>query len=179
MIGGGVVASRKDDVHWHRLVSVLLHSITLQYSDNVDWERKGNLVLKNLLQLSIFSPLLVDQVQSTELKRYQDTGKMGNSRIAIEQLRARVKRYQNMISATNGDQSSTAFDSLRMTSIVLLDLCRSAEHYAQELKRTLRVFGRPYYRSSLWYSVSSVCLSSVTFCIVAKRCILAKKCLKE
>ena len=41
-------------------------------------------------------------------------------------------------------------------------------------------FGRPYYRSSLWYSVSSVCLSSsVTFCIVAKRCILAKKCLKE
>jgi len=42
------------------------------------------------------------------------------------------------------------------------------------------IFGRPYYRSSLWYSVSSVvCLSSVTFCIVAKRCVLAKKCLKE
>ena len=48
------------------------------------------------------------------------------------------------------------------------------------------VFGRPYYRSNLWYSVSSVvclssivCLSSVTFCIVAKRCVLAKKCLKE
>jgi len=44
------------------------------------------------------------------------------------------------------------------------------------------VFGRPYYRSSLWYSVSSVvvCLSSsVTFCIVAKRCVLAQKCLKE
>ena len=49
-------------------------------------------------------------------------------------------------------------------------------------------FGRPYYRSSLWYSISSVCLSvclsvvcrlSVTFCIVAKRCVLAKKCLKE
>ena len=45
-------------------------------------------------------------------------------------------------------------------------------------------FGRPYYRSSHWYSVSSVvCLSvcrlSVTFCIVAKRCILGKKCLKE
>jgi len=32
------------------------------------------------------------------------------------------------------------------------------------------VFGRPYYRSRLWYSMSSVCrLSSVTFCIVAKR----------
>ena len=53
-------------------------------------------------------------------------------------------------------------------------------------KMQKRVFGRPYYRSSLWYSVSSVvcclsvvCLSSVTFCIVAKRCILAKKCLKE
>ena len=45
------------------------------------------------------------------------------------------------------------------------------------------IFGRPYYRSSLWYSISSVCrLSvclSVTFCIVAKRCILVKKCLKE
>jgi len=42
------------------------------------------------------------------------------------------------------------------------------------------VFGRPYYRSSLWYSVSSVvCRLSVTFCIVAKRCVLAKKCLKE
>ena len=49
--------------------------------------------------------------------------------------------------------------------------------------------GRPYYRSSLWYTVSSVCLSvvvslsvcrlSVTFCIVAKRYVLAKKCLKE
>ena len=50
---------------------------------------------------------------------------------------------------------------------------------------TEKVFGRPYYRSSLWYSVSSVvclssvCLSSVTFCIVAKRCVVAKKCLKE
>ena len=46
------------------------------------------------------------------------------------------------------------------------------------------IFGRPYYRSSLWYSISSVCrLSSVclsvTFCIVAKRYVLAKKCLKE
>ena len=40
------------------------------------------------------------------------------------------------------------------------------------------VFGRPYYRSSLWYSMSSVC-PSVTFCIVAKRYVLAKKCLKE
>ena len=49
---------------------------------------------------------------------------------------------------------------------------------------SLQVFGRPYYRSSLCYSVSSVCRlsicpSSVTFCIVAKRCVLAKKCLKE
>ena len=34
------------------------------------------------------------------------------------------------------------------------------------------IFGRPYYRSSLWHAMSSVCLSvclSVTFCIVAKR----------
>jgi len=38
-------------------------------------------------------------------------------------------------------------------------------------------FGRPYGR--LWYPMSSgVCLS-VTFCIVAKRHILAKNCLKE
>ena len=38
-----------------------------------------------------------------------------------------------------------------------------------------------YYRSCLWHDVSSVCLSVVclTFCIVAKRYVLAKKCLKE
>ena len=45
------------------------------------------------------------------------------------------------------------------------------------------IFGRPYYRSRLWYTLSSVCLSSVcrlsvTFCIVAKWYILAKNCLK-
>ena len=40
------------------------------------------------------------------------------------------------------------------------------------------IFGRPYYRSCLWYTVSSVCLS-VTFCIVAKRYVLDKNCLKE
>jgi len=39
------------------------------------------------------------------------------------------------------------------------------------------IFGQPYYRSRLWHTV--VCLSVVTFCIVAKRYILAKKCLKE
>ena len=33
----------------------------------------------------------------------------------------------------------------------------------------LLIFGRPYYRSRLWHTVSSVCLSSVTFCIQAKR----------
>jgi len=33
--------------------------------------------------------------------------------------------------------------------------------------------------SRLWHSVSFVCLSSVTFCIVAKRNVLAKNCLKE
>ena len=53
----------------------------------------------------------------------------------------------------------------------------------QSLHIGLWFFGRPYYQSSLWYSMSSVCLSvclsSVTFCIVAKRCVLAKKCLKE
>ena len=44
------------------------------------------------------------------------------------------------------------------------------------------VFGWPYYRSCLWHDVLSVCLSvclSVTFCIVVKRYVLAKKCLKE
>ena len=42
------------------------------------------------------------------------------------------------------------------------------------------IFGQPYYRSSLWYTVSSVCrLSSVMFCIVAKLYVLAKNCLKE
>jgi len=46
-------------------------------------------------------------------------------------------------------------------------------------KISFLVFGRPYYRSSLWYSVSSVVCLSVTFCIVAKRYVLAKKCLKE
>jgi len=50
--------------------------------------------------------------------------------------------------------------------------------------------GRPYYRLHLWHTVSSVCLSSVrrrrlsfhsfvTFCIVAKRYVLANNCLKE
>jgi len=38
------------------------------------------------------------------------------------------------------------------------------------------IFGRPYYRAQCL----SICLSSsVTFCIVAKRYVLAKKCLKE
>ena len=41
------------------------------------------------------------------------------------------------------------------------------------------LIGRPYYRSSLWHDVSSVVCLSVTFCIVAKRYVLAKKCLKE
>jgi len=45
------------------------------------------------------------------------------------------------------------------------------------------LFGRPYYRSCLWYTVSSVCCLSVclsvTFCIVAKWYVLAKNCLKE
>jgi len=45
---------------------------------------------------------------------------------------------------------------------------------------TFLLFGRPYER--LWYPMSSVvvvvCLS-VTFCIVARRHILAKNCLKE
>ena len=36
------------------------------------------------------------------------------------------------------------------------------------------IHGRPYYRSSLWHT-----MSSVTFCIVAKRYVLAKNCLKE
>ena len=69
-----------------------------------------------------------------------------------------------------------------------------------------RLFGRPYYRSRLWHNVSSVCRLSVSkpcaywvatiflfpvlplrprrwpffaLCIVAKRYVLAKNCLKE
>ena len=38
------------------------------------------------------------------------------------------------------------------------------------------VFGQPYYRSCLLYTVSSVRLSSVTFCILAKRYVLARNC---
>jgi len=46
------------------------------------------------------------------------------------------------------------------------------------------VFGRPYYRSSLWYSVSSVCRLSVCLSVVVCNVLycgktLAKKCLKE
>jgi len=42
------------------------------------------------------------------------------------------------------------------------------------------VFGRPYCRSCLWHDVSSVCLSSsVMFCIVSKRYVLVKNCLKK
>jgi len=43
------------------------------------------------------------------------------------------------------------------------------------------IFGQPYYRSAFgtMCRLSSVCLSSVTFCIVPKRYVLAKKCLKE
>ena len=40
------------------------------------------------------------------------------------------------------------------------------------------VFSRPYYRSCYWYSIASVCcrrLSSLTLCIVAKRCVLEQK----
>jgi len=60
----------------------------------------------------------------------------------------------------------------------------SSLNYSGDILGGLKIFGRPYYRSSLWYSMSSVCLSSVvcpsvTFCIVAKRCVLVKKCLKE
>jgi len=40
-------------------------------------------------------------------------------------------------------------------------------------------FGQPYYRLCLRHTVSSVCRSSVTFCIVAKWYVLAKNCLKE
>jgi len=66
----------------------------------------------------------------------------------------------------------------------LLPLCLTVKVW-NSLPHLLLIFGRPYYRSSLWYSMSSVCLSSVcrlssvTFCIVAKRCVLVKKCLKE
>ena len=44
-----------------------------------------------------------------------------------------------------------------------------------------RTIGRAYGTVCRLSSVVclSVCLSSVTFCIVAKRCVLAKKCLKE
>ena len=40
-----------------------------------------------------------------------------------------------------------------------------------------RTIGRAY--GTVCRLSSSVCRLSVTFCIVAKRCVLAKKCLKE
>ena len=41
-------------------------------------------------------------------------------------------------------------------------------------------FSRPYSQSRYWYTVASICrssLSSVTLCIVAKRCVLEQKLL--
>ena len=76
--------------------------------------------------------------------------------------------------------------SVASSDVLRLMMCCSLEFLLEiyfYLGLLLFFVGRPYYRSSLWYSVSSVCrLSvclSVTFCIVAKRCVLAKKCLKE
>ena len=65
-------------------------------------------------------------------------------------------------------------------------ICATIYRYrhTKSILSILHFVGRPYYRSSLWHDVSSVvclsvCLSSVTFCIVAKRYVLAKNCLKE
>ena len=76
--------------------------------------------------------------------------------------------------------SATESDSTEKYGIILNHSSKRFGTRAN-LKLTSFIFGRPYYRSSLWYSVSSVVcrLSSVMFCIVAKWCVLAKKCLKE
>jgi len=68
-------------------------------------------------------------------------------------------------------------DTMMFMQSILVAFGPSQE--ARKLKKF--IFGQPYYQSSLWYSVSSVVCRrlSVTFCIVAKRCILAKNCLKE
>jgi len=61
-----------------------------------------------------------------------------------------------------------------------LNSSKSSSHSHKMINGQTTVFGRPYYRSCLWYTVSSVvCLSSVTFCIVAKWYVLARNCLKE
>jgi len=87
----------------------------------------------------------------------------------------------------NGDCLKVERDDFQNCS-VLSDSC--AQWYAHTWAvecwfnfRFVMFFGRPYYRSCLWYTVSSFCLSvvclSVTFCIVAKGYVLAKNCLKE
>ena len=51
-------------------------------------------------------------------------------------------------------------------------------YYFDHRDISLSVFSRPYLvRSRLCYGVASVCLSSVTLCIVAKRCVLEQKLL--
>jgi len=75
---------------------------------------------------------------------------------------------------------------------VSASMCQCASHCSQRVTHISKtnfvvclVFGRPYYRSCLRHTMSSVCLSvvclssSVTFCIVAIRYVLAKNCLKE
>ena len=74
-------------------------------------------------------------------------------------------------------------DQCSVLASLVYSVCLAALSFILYSWLYVLIFGRPYYRSSLWYSMSSVCLSSVcpsvTFCIVAKRCVLTKKCLKE
>jgi len=60
-----------------------------------------------------------------------------------------------------------------ITGTIPRPVCDISDDYICMLSAPVTFFGRPYYRSRLWYSMSSVCLSvcrlSVTFCIQAKR----------
>ena len=75
------------------------------------------------------------------------------------------QRSRSVIMMILGFVVRACFSSLFLTPVVQVtcQACRVCCSYPSYL------FGRPYYRSRLWHTVSSVCLSSVTFCIQAKR----------
>jgi len=71
--------------------------------------------------------------------------------------------------------SCTVYEILPVVHETFIRRTRVTADYLQVAHFGCNVFGRPYYRSRLCHSMSSVCLSvvcrlsSVTFCILAKR----------
>jgi len=99
-------------------------------------------------------------------------------------VNGRVQNFQTTNQSSHTHTCSALHNPVTLTFDLLTSGSMNAEVLSVGLWLSLvliaqAVFGRPYYRSCLWYNVSSVCLSSVTFCIVAKRYVLAKNCLKE